>query len=356
MSWQPNGRYYSFTPEVIRSCVPPSSGVYGLFNFNYQLFIGESENIQEALLRHRSDSDLQSRRYRPTGFTFQVYSADLRQRKATELIEKFRPVRQTAKTEPLPPPVSPSVNELPLGDLDHSQIDQEEFSMHERESLPAAQPRYYFKRAQGVALMALFAGSMAASFYLGMLTGENLQRQANLDSEKTLARMPVMPSPAEHVQVDPDERGVAANDVSGDLSVHIPGWMPTSMETAIDTTAADKPVPSSMPGSPAGGAAAQHAGSTLARSPSITTAPGSVEAGKKWSVQISAAPARQVADALAEQLKSVGYDGYVVQAEVKGQTYYRVRVGHFAAQEEAESLRQSLARQERYPDAFLVND
>ena len=42
MSWQPNGRYYSFTPEVIRACVPPSSGVYGLFNFNYQLLIGES--------------------------------------------------------------------------------------------------------------------------------------------------------------------------------------------------------------------------------------------------------------------------------------------------------------------------
>ena len=46
----------------------------------------------------------------------------------------------------------------------------------------------------------------------------------------------------------------------------------------------------------------------------------------------------------------------MVKAEVKGQTYYRVRVGHFDAREEAESVRQSLARQESYRDAYLTGD
>jgi len=59
---------------------------------------------------------------------------------------------------------------------------------------------------------------------------------------------------------------------------------------------------------------------------------------------------------LIQQLKAKGYDGYTVQAEVKGQTYYRVRVGHFDTRETAESVRQSLAGQEGYRDAYLTGD
>ncbi len=353
MSWQPNGRYYTFSPDVIRACVPPSSGVYGLFNFNHQLFIGESDNLQDALLRHRIDSDSQARRHRPTRFTFQLYSADVRKRKAAELIERFGPVRQTevALKEPVPSAADRAESELPLGDLDHAQIDLEEFSMHERESPPAAQPRYYFERAQGAALIALFAVSMAVSFYLGILTGEEFRQRA--DSAKPLAWMPAL---AENVVVDLNEQNVAVSDVAGDISIHIPGWLPTSMEPAITTTTSDKTLPLSVSKSPAGDAAAQHAGSTVARSSPAIAAPANVETDKKWSVQISAAPARDVADALAERLKSAGYDSYVVQAIVKGQTFYRVRVGSLDAQDQAESLRQSLARQEGYRDAFLAND
>ena len=77
---------------------------------------------------------------------------------------------------------------------------------------------------------------------------------------------------------------------------------------------------------------------------------------KKWSVQISAAPAKDVADTLVQKLNANGYDGYVVKTEVKGQTYYRVRVGHFNAREEADAVRQSLARQEGHRDAYLTGD
>jgi len=78
------------------------------------------------------------------------------------------------------------------------------------------------------------------------------------------------------------------------------------------------------------------------------------ELGKTWSVQISAAPTKNVADKLVQHLKAKGYDGYVVEANVKGQTYYRVRVGRFPKREEAESTRQSLARHESYEQACVA--
>jgi cell division septation protein DedD len=281
----------------------------------------------------------------------------LRKRKAAELIERFRPVRQTEAmlAEPVPPAAHATENQLPLGELDPARIDLEEFSMQEREYPPAAQPRYYFERPQGAALIALFAVCMAVSFYLGILTGENLRRRANRESEKTLAWTPVMPSPAEQVAVDLNEPTVAVNGGAGDLSVHIPGWMPTSMDPAVSAESLDN-TPLSATSSRAGGVTVQQAGSTVASSSPVIPAAGNVETSKKWSVQIAAAPARDIADALAERLMSDGYDSYVVQAQVKGQTFYRVRIGPLAAQEEAESLRQSLARQEGYRDAFLAND
>lgn len=355
MSWQPNGRYYTFSSDVIRACVPPSSGVYGLFNYHHQLFIGESDNLRDALLRHRSDSDSQARRHRPTGFTFQLYSADVRKRKAAELIERFRPVRQTevALTQPVSSAADPTESELPLGGLEHTEIDLEEFSMHERENPPAGQSRYYFERAQGAAMIALFSVCMAVSYYLGILTGKEFSQRA--DSAKTLAWMP---APAENTVVDLTEQNIAVNDTAEDVSIHIPGWMPTSMDPNPEASTAtlDNALPPSHENPPIGNATVQQAGVTFGRSsPTIRTV-GNAENIKKWSVQITAAPARDVADTLAERLKSAGYHSYVVQAQVKGQTFYRVRVGPLDAQAQAESLRQSLARQEGYHDAFLANE
>ena len=69
---------------------------------------------------------------------------------------------------------------------------------------------------------------------------------------------------------------------------------------------------------------------------------------RSGSVQISAAPGT-----LYGVQKANGYDGHFFRAEVKGQTYYRLRVGRFDAREEAESVRQSLARREGYRHAYL---
>ena len=90
--------------------------------------------------------------------------------------------------------------------------------------------------------------------------------------------------------------------------------------------------------------------------PLIIRPPQSGKLNKTWSVQVSATPAKEIANGLAQQLKSEGYSVYIIQAEVKGQTYHRVRIGPFSAREQAESVRQSLARHESYRDAFLATD
>jgi cell division septation protein DedD len=84
--------------------------------------------------------------------------------------------------------------------------------------------------------------------------------------------------------------------------------------------------------------------------------PGTANKSRKWSVQVSAETAEDVADALVQRLKSSGYEGYVVRAQVKGRAYYRVRVGHFDAREAADSVRRSLIHQKGYGDAYLADD
>jgi cell division septation protein DedD len=77
---------------------------------------------------------------------------------------------------------------------------------------------------------------------------------------------------------------------------------------------------------------------------------------KTWSVQVSATVSEEPAGKLAQQLGSEGYAVYVIQAEVKGQRYHRVRIGPFSAREEAEPVLQLLSRDEAYRDAYLAND
>ena len=113
LSWRPEGRCNSFTRQSILANAPPSSGVYGLVNFDRQIFIGESDNIREALLRHESETDFKSHGLKPTGFTFELCSAELRKLWAAELIARFQPLlqKEVALTEPCSASNSPMLNE-----------------------------------------------------------------------------------------------------------------------------------------------------------------------------------------------------------------------------------------------------
>ena len=118
LSWRPEGRCNSFTRESILASAPPSSGVYGLVHFDRQIFIGESDNIREALLRRESEVDFKSQRLKPTGFTFELCGAESRKLWAAELVARFQPLlqKEMTLTEPRSPSDDPMLNETDQGD------------------------------------------------------------------------------------------------------------------------------------------------------------------------------------------------------------------------------------------------
>ena len=349
LSWQPAGRCDSFTREAILSGAPPTSGVYGLFNFDCQIFIGESENIQEVLLRLESEPDFQSPHLRPTGFTFEPCSAELRKLKAADLIARFRPVLQTeaALTE-MSSSDRPMVNGRGSGEDSEVYTDDHDFPVHEPAKRPADDSRFLSKLTLGATFAAVFVAITAMIIYLGTPTDDDVQNRVNGAGKKSAARISLAQSPVS----DPVENGssphkVPSIDTAGERAKPNAEGTPARQDGAVRFAATKT-------------SGADEAGAQKLLGPSRTIPAadpsGSVNVGKKWSVQISAAPAKDVAENLAQQLIAKGYDSYVIQAEVKGQTYYRVRVGHFAEREAAESIRQSLARQEGYRQAYLTGD
>ena len=139
-------RIDSFTREAILANAPPASGVYGLFNFDCQVFIGESANIQEALLHHESETDFHSKHLRPTGFTFEACAAGLRKSKADALIARFRPMLQTkaALTETCSLSSGPLVNPVARrGNESETCADHQEFPVHEDEERPTSRRPFH---------------------------------------------------------------------------------------------------------------------------------------------------------------------------------------------------------------------
>lgn len=307
LSWYPDGRSDSFTREAILACAPPASGVYGLFNGDCQVFIGESANIQEALLRHESETEFHSRHLQPTGFTFEPCPEEVRKSKAAALIAKYRPVLQTeaALTEPYLLTDDLIVNERDLiGENLLALGGNQQFPEHERDERPKVRRPRPKKRTLTIALIWILIAGALAIFYFGVPVGYRINVQASNASQNTERGLTKFDTPAAAMLVDRAPEPAAARAKANPL------------EHAVE----------------------------------------SVNARNKWSVQISAAPARDIADTLVQRLEADGYAGYVVPAEVNGKPFFRVRIGPFDGREEAELARQSVAQQERYRDAYLIRE
>jgi cell division septation protein DedD len=331
-----------FTREAILGCAPPSSGVYGLFNSDCQLFIGESANIQEALLRHQNESEFHSRHLQPTGFTFEPCAEELRKSKAAEMIAKYRPVLQAdtelSKVYLLSDDLV--VDEPDVGDESLLAAEGQQFPEHERAERPKFRRSLPGKRTLVLALGALVSASLLAFVYFGTSADYRIHMQANGAN---------LPSARAEIGL----RSQNAPSIDASRSA-------TNQNTGSTPATADSRAPVSPPDGAARVAAKNtqvvEPAATQAKSNPIAHSVESAKSSKNWSVQISAAPAQDIADKLKEQLKVEGYEGYVVPAEVNGKTFFRVRVGPFAGREEAESARQSLAQREGYRGAYLTAD
>jgi cell division septation protein DedD len=63
-----------------------------------------------------------------------------------------------------------------------------------------------------------------------------------------------------------------------------------------------------------------------------------------WTVQVNATTSEAQAKELARTLKAKGYDAYTLQVPLRGQVWFRVRVGKFSRKDEAKAMEERLKR------------
>lgn len=73
-----------------------------------------------------------------------------------------------------------------------------------------------------------------------------------------------------------------------------------------------------------------------------------------WTVQVNATTNVQQATELARSLRAKGYDAYTVQAPMREQTWYRVRVGRFTSRDKAQELETRLKTREHMDRAYVT--
>jgi hypothetical protein len=88
-----------FTNVAVRNYAPVASGVYGLSNANHWIYIGQSDNIQAALLAHLNEPDSKLMKLAPKGFVLETCDRSNRIARLDRLITEYRPVYNQALPE-----------------------------------------------------------------------------------------------------------------------------------------------------------------------------------------------------------------------------------------------------------------
>ena len=81
----------SFTAVSVQRNVPACSGVYGLSNSREWIFIGETGDLQAALLQHLQERGTEVAASKPTGVCFERSAPAARFTRLQQLIREFNP-------------------------------------------------------------------------------------------------------------------------------------------------------------------------------------------------------------------------------------------------------------------------
>ena len=79
------------TTAAVRTFAPVASGLYGVSNALEWLFIGETDDIQGALLSHLQDSNAPLMKKLPTGFVFEICDRAGRPARQDRLVLEYEP-------------------------------------------------------------------------------------------------------------------------------------------------------------------------------------------------------------------------------------------------------------------------
>jgi|SRR5271170_1682426 len=80
-----------FTVGAIQIYAPTTSGVYGISNASEWIYVGETDNIQDALLGHLHDLGTPLMKRQPSGFVFEVCAGAHRSARQERLALEYVP-------------------------------------------------------------------------------------------------------------------------------------------------------------------------------------------------------------------------------------------------------------------------
>jgi cell division septation protein DedD len=358
--WQPQGHCHPFEGAVVERIVPAVSGVYGLHTRRQQLFIGEAADLREALLLHRKEAEKLFRGQQPSYFSFEVCETNLRASRAQALIAEFRPSIQTLQLLSLAT-LPPAKSERKATEDDTSKekmlapIPQWPEAPTASEPDAAPQPTY-FSRSQLVTLGMSFVITAAAAGFFGFIAGQKIAERRQTALQLAAARRPVLAyltntsSRAEAVSEDTaaDTRAIEGERLAENTTA-VP---PLKVVSAI---AQDGDAPSAKMKKNLEASALNVTQPDTAESKPVTSPAAKKDlTANTWSVQISATKDQSAAQFLQDKLKSKGFDAFIVEAEINSALWYRVRVGRFSTNQEAEKTRQDLQSKENLASAFVT--
>ena len=346
MPWQNNGDYYSFKQDAITQHAPTTSGVYGLFNSRHLIAIGSAANVRDALLHHQRQTDFRFSRFEPSGFTFEICAPDRRDTRAQELVREYRPI--STPENPIGIATlyrswrAPNARAFQEVSIDGETASNKIVTIATK--LRAAKQKMPLHlHAERVGVVGALCGLIFVA--LGLIGLVPYLK----NTFATVVRNP--PAIAESRRINGDKIQLAQTESL------------IATEDAASETTRSGDLENSTPvevnaGSPAEG-----------RFPSAQTAsPESVAALKPreqpkrqvavngWSVQAMATTDAQEANDCAQKLKAKGYEVYLVEADVEGKTWHRVRIGNFATRRDAEHMRVQLAAKEGFRDAYIAGN
>ncbi|MDH3442614.1 MAG: SPOR domain-containing protein [Deltaproteobacteria bacterium] len=195
--------------------------------------------------------------------------------------------------------------------------------------------RFYFTKGQMVLLGTAFILASFIVFTLGMFVGKEIEARKLVRPEEPLVKVPVNPSP----QADAGAEGQKGknNLTFYNTLTKTPPSKPPAETKAVEKET-EKPRATLEPET---------------KSDTAATTPAK-KGDKTWSVQANSYPDEQSANELVDRLKNKGYNAFVTQANIKGKTWYRVRVGRVGSREEAEKIEAALKNKENLDNAFAT--
>jgi cell division septation protein DedD len=226
--------------------------------------------------------------------------------------------------------------------------------------------RFYFQRHQLVVLAFAFALAAIIIFFLGGLTGKTIAHRRLAERAALVVKIPLNP-PTPELDSGP-EAGPREGAASEPASTKEVGEKASAKEPAPEAKPEPRPAKTetARPAPPVKEPARTPDVAEIKSAEKSAPAPTVREESKAsqtvqtesaypmWTVQVRSSSDKKFAESWVDRLRGKGYDAFIVEADVKGQTWYRVRVGLLAAREEAEAMQNMLASKEALSETFVL--